>query len=335
MTERMIDTAREGGFPAAAAGFEAALGDGRTLRYGVGCAWLGRRGTDDAIRKDADVLRTSYELGFRYFDTSMQYGESELVAGRFLESVDRRTVFLATKTHVPSTDSPERAAETVRRNLERSLRRLGTDYIDLYQIHDVGSLANILGSDGAMRALEEAKAAGIIRWFGLATRDLSLLATAARQGFDTVLTYSDYTPIDRSASELIETVAKDGRGVGVINASPLSAGLLAGADPASAPRTNDPEIERRRIDAIALYRFCRDEGVSVRALALQFPLRQRGIHMNLTGPASADEIKSTVEALLEALPPDVWRKWLERDGFGRRERAGGASARTEGESHGA
>jgi aryl-alcohol dehydrogenase-like predicted oxidoreductase len=280
----------------------------------MGCAWLGRNGTDGAaLRAELAVLGGAYEAGFRYFDTSMAYGESELVLGSFLHELGSRrdSLFIASKALIPEESGPDEARRHVADRLDESLRRLKTDRLDLYQIHDVRRLDQVLAPGGAIEALEEARRAGKIRYAGLATRELALLEEGAASGrFDSVLTYSDFTPIDQSAASLIADASA--RGVGVVNGTPLSAGLLSGGDPAAmdVPLWHKESV-RRRTHAAAVYRLCRSRGVSLLAAALQFPLRNPGIRMNLTGPATKTELEAGLDALEQPIPDSFWDELAE------------------------
>ncbi|QHW33365.1 aldo/keto reductase [Paenibacillus rhizovicinus] len=287
------------------------LRDGdREWAYGIGAAWLGRDGLQpDKLRKDKAVLERAYELGVRYFDTSAAYGESEFVVGSFIgaHSGLRSSIFVATKAPIPKTLTPAEAKAAVARSVDESLRRFRTDYIDLLQIHDVYTLSQVLGAGGALEALQEARSAGKIRYIGLGTRPLDLLEEVIANGHvDSVLTYSDYTPIDQSASPLIRLA--ESLDAGIVNGSPLSAGMLTGADPRTlqVPAWHEETVIRRGL-AAEVYDLCAAHGVSVLAAALQFPLRCAGIAMNLTGPRDEDEVVSTLEALRVSIPDTFWQ----------------------------
>lgn len=292
-----------------ARGFRMRAGSGECA-YGIGCAWLGRDGIGpDKLRMDRAVLERAFDLGFRYYDTSAAYGESEFVVGSFLCAYPERrsSVFIATKSPIPKELSPSEAKAFVAGSVDESLRRFRTDYIDLLQIHDVYTLGQALGEGGALEALREARSAGKIRYIGLGTRPLDLLAEAVANGHvDSVLTYSDYTPIDQSAGPLIRLAAE--RNAGIVNGSPLSAGLLAGADPRTlqVPEGHEESVVRRGL-AAEVYDLCAAHGVPVLAAALQYPLRCDGIAMNLTGPRDQDEIVSTAEALRLPIPESFWQ----------------------------
>lgn len=113
--------------------------------------------------RDAQALiEGALQLGVRYFDTAASYGPSEANLGRVLPSY-REEVFIASKTAARDRDGAWR-------QLERSLQRLNTDYLDLWQLHHVSFKEEndtIFGSQGAIKAIEEAKDQGIIRLAGI------------------------------------------------------------------------------------------------------------------------------------------------------------------------
>jgi aryl-alcohol dehydrogenase-like predicted oxidoreductase len=222
------------------------------------------------LEEDVKTLELAYALGFRYFDTAPHYTSSEWVVGEFVATIPRSSIFLATKFNLAPTMSPQEAAAHTRASLAESLRRLKTETLDLYQVHDVTSLDNVLAADGALEVLLEAKRQGIVRYIGVALRRHSILEEAVHFGaFDTILTYSDYTPFRQTAEPLIRLANE--HGMGVINASPL-AGI----------REHKLDIHDREILAASL---C-------------FPLTNPGIDINLNGPGSREEVQATYEALV-------------------------------------
>lgn len=107
-------------------------------------------------------VERALELGIRYFDTAASYGPSETFWGKVLPAY-REEIFLASKTSGRDYDSAWR-------DLEQSLNRLNTDYLDLWQFHHVSfasDLDTIFGENGAGRALEEAKEQGLVRFSGI------------------------------------------------------------------------------------------------------------------------------------------------------------------------
>ena len=113
--------------------------------------------------KDAvAIIQRALELGIRYFDTAADYGPSEDNLGKVLPA-HRDKIFLASKTD-------KRDRDGAWKQLERSLKRLNTDHLDLWQLHHVSyqeELDKIFSKDGAAKALEEAKAQKLVRFVGI------------------------------------------------------------------------------------------------------------------------------------------------------------------------
>lgn len=133
------------------------------------------------------VSKRAYELGVNYFDCAHSYwnGRSEEVYGEALAGV-RKKVFLTTK-------STQRDKAGAKRELELSLKRMRTDYVDLWQIHSVGELAEverIFGPGGAIEAFEEAKRKGQCRFIGFTGHrdpEVHLAMLARYDKYDTIL----------------------------------------------------------------------------------------------------------------------------------------------------
>ncbi|GAA6622426.1 aldo/keto reductase [Scytonema sp. NUACC26] len=108
------------------------------------------------------IVEKALELGIRYFDTAASYGSSEVYLGKVLPP-HRSKIFLASKTY-------EKDRDGVWRELERSLKRLKTDYLDLWQLHSVAfpeQLKTIFGKSGGIQALEEAQQQKLVRFVGI------------------------------------------------------------------------------------------------------------------------------------------------------------------------
>jgi hypothetical protein len=146
---------------------------------GFGGLPLARVGAPEAVR----VIHRALDLGINFFDTARLYSTSEEKIGAALRG-RRSGAIVATKSLV-------RSAEGMRREIERSLRALGTDYIDLYQVHDLTRLAEwerIKGAGGALEALAAARERGLIRHVGVTGHSHGTLVEAAASGlFETVL----------------------------------------------------------------------------------------------------------------------------------------------------
>ena len=130
--------------------------------FGLGGAGKTPLSWEGAERDAVVIIERALELGIRYFDTAASYGPSEDYLGRVLPP-HRSKLFLASKTDARDRDGAWR-------ELERSLKRLKTDYLDLWQLHHVSfsqELDTIFGSSGAIQALEEAMEQKIVRFSGI------------------------------------------------------------------------------------------------------------------------------------------------------------------------
>jgi aryl-alcohol dehydrogenase-like predicted oxidoreductase len=130
------------------------------------------------------IIERALQLGIRYFDTAASYGPSEDYLGKVLPA-HRQQIFLASKTGARDRDGAWR-------DLERSLQRLKTDYLDLWQFHHVSfkeELDRIFDKQGAVQALEEAKQQKIIRFSGITGHhEPSVISEGLRRfSFDTTL----------------------------------------------------------------------------------------------------------------------------------------------------
>jgi len=183
--------------------------------------------TRGRAREAVPVILTALELGVRYCDTAPAYAESQDYYGaafREAGAAARDSVFLATKTHVRDYDGALRL-------LDDSLRRLGTDRVDLWQMHDLRDSDDLDGTfakHGALAAALRAKEEGRVRFIGLTGHhDPRILLEAMRRfAFDTVLVANN--PADPRRRPFASTVIAEARtqGMGVIGMKALAAGAL-------------------------------------------------------------------------------------------------------------
>lgn len=171
----------------------------------------------------AAVVRRALDLGVNYIDTAAGYEDSERKIG--LAIAGRRDgVYIATK-------ATARGRDEAMADIERSFERLGLDVIDCLQIHDLGTeeeLAAVLGPNGAVKAIEEFRSAGQIRFVGVTGhRNPEILTRAMREyDFDTLLTSLGATHAAvRPFYDTVMPVAIE-RGVGVLGMKVMTFALL-------------------------------------------------------------------------------------------------------------
>ncbi|MBI2187964.1 MAG: aldo/keto reductase [Acidobacteria bacterium] len=229
---------------------------------------------------DAVSLRTlgrALDLGITFFDTSdlYGYGHSERLLGEALRGWRPRVVIASKVGMLNAADEQDFSPRHIRTALERSLRRLGTDYVDVYQLHDP-PVAAMAADDPALVELRRLKQQGTIRVVGISVRSPHEAIDAVRRlGADCV--QLNFSLIDQRALDT-GALAECGRlGAGVIARTPLCYGFLSGR--LDANRMFGDGDHRRRWPAAQLARWADAPGrfEAIRAAdsqtAAQFALR--------------------------------------------------------------
>ncbi len=191
----------------------------------VGCIGLGGEGilrTSGHERQARNVIHRALELGINYFESARAYADSEAYYGLSLGE-KRQEIFLASKSH-------DRTASGSREHLSTTLNNLRTDYLDLWQIHDVRTgqdLKEIFGPGGAIETFQRARQEGLVRYVGITGhQDPSVLLKAfALFDFDTIL--MPVNPAEPAHKSFIDSVLPEARrrGMGIIGMKVLCRGL--------------------------------------------------------------------------------------------------------------
>lgn len=278
---------------------------------GLGCNNFGGRLDYAATRA---VVHKALDLGITFFDTSDTYGESggsEEQLGRALAG-RRHEIVLASKFARPM-DKKRRLQGASRRYImsavEASLKRLNTDYIDLYQQHIADPKTPI---EETLRALDDLVQQGKVRYIGCST--LSAWQTVEAQWVSThlgleryVSCQERYSLIDRDLDRELMPVIES-YGLGLIPFSPLADGLLTGKYrrnapmPAGARLTTTPRAaERRLLDrnwriVERLTDFCEARGHTLLELAFSWLLQRPKVASVIAGATSADQVEANVRA---------------------------------------
>ncbi len=243
------------------------------------------------------IIREGFKLGVNFIDTAEVYGwgESERIVGKALKQLDREEIVLATKI------LPIRITSSgIIRALRGSLRRLGTSYIDLYQIHWPNPLFPLRK---AMRTLEREIEEGRIRAIGVSNFPLKLMEEARSylSRHDIASNQVEYNLLKRDAEEIVHYCQKEG--ITVIAYSPLAQGLLTGKyGPKKMPRG----IQRRttlwlkygKIDWSLVDRLRKAAakiGITPAQMALAWVIRERGV-IAIPGAKSLDHLRENVKA---------------------------------------
>ncbi len=188
-------------------------------RVGIGGIPLQRPPEAEAIR----VVQRALDLGINLIDTARGYGESEARIGKAIAG-QRDRVIIATKTWV-------RDKATALKQLEESLRHLDSDYIDIWQFHNVGTLEEyeqILGPSGAMEAAQESLRVGKIRHIGVSSHSLQVAQTLVSSGYFEMILFPFNFVNDEPANGLVSLARQ--HDVGFVAMKPFAGGRLADAN---------------------------------------------------------------------------------------------------------
>jgi aryl-alcohol dehydrogenase-like predicted oxidoreductase len=276
---------------------------------------------DDSIR----IIHRALDAGINFIDTADVYsrGESEEIVGKALTGGKRDHVVLATKVHGTMGDDPNEFGNSRRwiiKEVENSLRRLGTDYIDLYQIHRPEADTDI---DETLGALTDLVRAGKVRYLGSSTFPASQIVEAQwvaqrrnRERF--VCEQPPYSLLVREVEKDVLPTAQR-YGMGVIPWSPLAGGWLSGkwrkgADAPSSTRADripdrydlsKPENQRKLEAADALAVLAEESGMTLIEMAIAFVIRHPAVTAAIIGPRTMEQLESQLTAADVSLSDDV------------------------------
>ncbi|POX67924.1 aldo/keto reductase [Microbacterium sp. Ru50] len=284
----------------------------------VGTSSLGRGTIAGSAGETAAVATALAFLAgpFAVIDTANEYagGRSETVLGLARAAAASEPVArVFTKVdRDPETGRFDR--DRVMRSFEESCERLGVDTVDVLHLHDPYSVtfSDAMSAGGAVEALRELRDAGRASAIGIAAGPIPLMTAYADTGaFDVLLSHNRFTLVDRSAQPLFELARA--RGMGVFNAAPFGAGVLAtGARPGASYGYRPAGAELiawvGRVE-----RICADFGVSLQATALQFSLRSPLVDSTVVGVSSAHRLDELVELARTPVPDEVWPR-IEEEG---------------------
>jgi L-galactose dehydrogenase len=269
-----------------------------------GGAAIGQQYGPVAVSEVADCVHAAIDAGVNLIDTSAYYGKgrSEEILGEILEDGWRKKVYLCTKAGRLDRAAFDFTPAGMRACFEGSLRRLRADSVDILLAHDI-EFADDYDRVFTETAdvLYQLKKEGKARFVGMSCYPLGLLKQAIeRCDLDVVISYAHYTLQNtRLVTELLPVA--EARGVGVLNASPLSLGLLTNQGPPPwhpAP----PEVKDACRRAAEL---CRERGADVALLGMQFCLNHPRIPSTITGTAKRAELEVNLRALREPPDPDL------------------------------
>jgi len=265
------------------------------------------------------IVDAALHAGVNFIDTADVYasGESELLLGEAIKS-RREEIVLATKFHAPMGTGPNRSGQSrlhMMRSLEDSLKRLQTDRIDLYQIHNFDPLTPF---DEVLRALDDAVHQGKVRYIGCsnlaAWQVMKALGIAERRNlapFASIQAY--YSLAGRDLEHELLPMIEDQK-LGLMVWSPLAAGFLSGKYDRNTPgesrrdKFEFPPVDRERaFDIIdVLKRIAGQHGVSAAQVALAWLLARPAVTSVIIGAKRVDQLQDNLAAVdLELSAQDI------------------------------
>ena len=275
---------------------------------------------DDSVR----IIHAALDAGINFIDTADVYsqGESEEIVGKALQG-RRDEVILATKVHGAMGDGPNRKGNSRRwivREVEDSLRRLKTDWIDLYQIHRPDEHIDI---DETLGVLTDLVRQGKVRYIGSSTFPPSQIVEAqwvaekrGRERF--VCEQPPYSLLVRGIeNDVLPTCRR--HGMGVIPWSPLAAGWLSGKWRKGQPAPESSRASRlphrfdlslphnqRKLDAVEqLAQLAEEIGIPLIHLALAFVIRHPAVTSAIIGPRTMEQLEGQLGAVDVDLSDEV------------------------------
>lgn len=249
------------------------------------------------------VVAAALEAGVNLIDVAPYYGltRAETALGAALKGASRDAYVLMTKVGRYGDKTWDFSREATLRSLDESRARLGVDYIDVLQCHDIehGDRRQLL--DEALPTLRDLKAQGAIGHIGITGYDLVMLEEiAVAEQVDTVMAYCTYTLQDQRLAPAAQRLAA--HGVTVFNASPLGMGLLT----TGGPPDWHPAHDRVRDAAAEAARRCAALGGDLSFVALQFALQtaaSAGMASTIIGMSKAENLHRNLAALTTPLVP--------------------------------
>jgi aryl-alcohol dehydrogenase-like predicted oxidoreductase len=274
-------------------------------------AW-GNADHDESVR----IIHRALDAGINFVDTADVYsrGESEEIVGKALKG-RRDSVVLATKVHGSMGDDPNERGNSRRwivRECEASLRRLGTEWIDVYQVHRWDPWTD---HDETLAALTDLVRAGKVRYLGSSTYPASEIVAAQwaaeRRGRERfVCEQPPYSMLVRGVEAEVLPACRQ-YGMGVISWSPLAGGWLSGRwrkgqEPPQSTRAERlpqrydlslPANQRKLEAADALASLAEDAGTSLIHMALAFALNHPAVTAAIIGPRTMEQLESQLGAV--------------------------------------
>jgi D-threo-aldose 1-dehydrogenase len=256
------------------------------------------------------TLRAFFSSPINFLDTAPSYGdgESERRVGLVIQELGGVPPGFVVATKADrDLDTGEFSGEQMLRSVERSLRLLALDHLDICYLHDPEhvSFDEVTKPHGALETLRRLAEEGVIRHLGLAGGPIDLMLKYVDLGcFEAVISHNRYTLLNRDADPLFDLASR--RGMAVVNAAPYGSGLLA-KGPDAYPRYMYGEASPAYLDrARRLEALCGSHGIPLAALALQFSLRDPRITSTIVGMSRPERLDESIRLARLPISDSIW-----------------------------
>jgi D-threo-aldose 1-dehydrogenase len=258
------------------------------------------------------TLEAVFESPINFLDTAASYGdgESERRIGEVLKGMGGlpEGFVLATKAD-RDLQTGEFSGEQMRRSVERSLRLLGLDRLQLVYLHDPehASFEDLMAPGGAVEVLRDLRDEGVIEHLGVAGGPIDMEIRYVQTGiFEAVITHNRYTLLDRSAGPLLDVAAE--MGIALLNAAPYGSGILA-KGPDVYARYAYQEASAELVErATAMQAVCRQFDIPLAAAALQFSMRDPRVASTIVGLSRPERVGQTLDLAFRSIPEELWER---------------------------
>jgi L-galactose dehydrogenase len=279
---------------------------------GLGCGGPSRLGRRDNKSDEECValVRQALDLGVNFVDTAESYGTEEIV-GKAIAAVPREKVILSTKKAFPLAD-PKRPAKEIRKGLEQSLKRLRTDYVDVYHVHGVEPQDYGYASTEVLPHLVKLREEGKIRFIGITEAFVDdtthrMLQQALKDGcWDVIMV--GFNMLNQSArmTVLPETI-KENIGVLIMFAVRRALSQPARLRQLWAELKGKGLVDPALADGDDPLRFLIGDRIaaSIPEAAYRFCRYEPGVHVVLTGTGNTEHLKENLEAVAKSSLPDA------------------------------
>ncbi|RIX53888.1 aldo/keto reductase [Paenibacillus nanensis] len=277
-----------------------------TLSFGASSLGSVFRETDDA--ESIRTVHAALDAGMNYIDVSPYYGatKAEAVLGKAIGQTARDRFYLSTKTGRYGIDAFDFSRSRIEASLEESLRRLQTDYVDILFLHDIEFVPPETILEEAIPALNSLKQQGKIRFTGICGLPLALFEQMLpKVQVDAIISYCHYSLNDTSLLRLLPLLEK--HGVGLVNASPLSMGLLSTR---GTPEWH-PASTKLKEACLRAAKHAAERGSDIAKLAVQFSTSHSGIPTTLVSTANPENIVKNAEWTDEPMDEELLKEVLD------------------------